>query len=33
MSGRRVAFDAASGTIRFLPGARGTLQLVVGLGH
>ena len=32
MSGRRVAFDAASGTIRFPPGARGTLELVVGLG-
>jgi hypothetical protein len=32
MSGRRVAFDAASGTIRFPPGARGTLELVVGIG-
>jgi len=32
MSGRAVAFDAASGTIRFPPGARGTLELVVGIG-
>jgi hypothetical protein len=33
ISRRGVAFDAASGTIRFPPGARGTLELVVGLGH
>ena len=32
MSGRAVAFDAASGTIQFPPGARGTLELVVGIG-